>query len=105
MSDLQQINSALERLFHVEGQRIVFWNDPDREKILQTGKEPVLIDQAQVLFDLGRELQSFSSELDPTMKKLGIEIGLMPQKKTATSSSICPKARLAWRCASPVRKD
>ena len=31
MSDLQQINSALERLFHVEGQRVVFWNDPDRE--------------------------------------------------------------------------
>jgi uncharacterized protein (TIGR02687 family) len=31
MSDLNQINTALERLFNEEGQRIVFWNDPDRE--------------------------------------------------------------------------
>jgi uncharacterized protein (TIGR02687 family) len=31
MSDLNQIQSALHRLFHEEGQRIVFWNDPDRE--------------------------------------------------------------------------
>ena len=31
MSDLNQIQTALERLFHEEGQRIVFWNDPDRE--------------------------------------------------------------------------
>ena len=31
MSDLNQINDALERLFHEEGQRIVFWNDPDQE--------------------------------------------------------------------------
>src|SRR5690242_18674416 len=31
MSDLNQINSALERLFNDEGQRIVFWNDPERE--------------------------------------------------------------------------
>jgi hypothetical protein len=31
MSDLNQICSALERLFNEEGQRIVFWNDPDRE--------------------------------------------------------------------------
>ena len=31
MSDLDQINTALERLFHEEGQRIVFWNDPDQE--------------------------------------------------------------------------
>jgi uncharacterized protein (TIGR02687 family) len=31
MSDLNQIQSALERLFKEEGQRIVFWNDPDRE--------------------------------------------------------------------------
>ena len=31
MSDLNQIQSALERLFNEEGQRIVFWNDPDRE--------------------------------------------------------------------------
>ena len=31
MSDLDQINVALERLFKEEGQRIVFWHDPDRE--------------------------------------------------------------------------
>src|SRR4051812_27396919 len=31
MSDLHQINTALERLFYEEGQRIVFWNDPDQE--------------------------------------------------------------------------
>jgi uncharacterized protein (TIGR02687 family) len=31
MSDLNQIQAALERLFNKEGQRIVFWNDPDRE--------------------------------------------------------------------------
>ena len=31
MSDLDQINTALERLFNEEGQRIVFWNDPDQE--------------------------------------------------------------------------
>jgi hypothetical protein len=30
MSDLNQIHTALERLFNEEGQRIVFWNDPDR---------------------------------------------------------------------------
>lgn len=31
MSDLNQIRTALERLFNEEGQRIVFWNDPDQE--------------------------------------------------------------------------
>jgi len=31
MSDLNQIHTALERLFNEEGQRIVFWNDPERE--------------------------------------------------------------------------
>ena len=31
MSDLDQINTALEHLFNEDGQRIVFWNDPDRE--------------------------------------------------------------------------
>ena len=31
MSDLNQIHSALERLFHEEGKRIVFWNDPNQE--------------------------------------------------------------------------
>lgn len=31
MSDLNQINTALERLFGEEGHRIVFWNDPERE--------------------------------------------------------------------------
>ncbi len=31
MSDLNQIHTALERLFNEEGQHIVFWNDPDKE--------------------------------------------------------------------------
>ncbi len=31
MSDINQIHTALNRLFHKEGQRIVFWNDPDQE--------------------------------------------------------------------------
>lgn len=31
MSDLNQIHTALERLFNEQGQRIVFWNDPARE--------------------------------------------------------------------------
>jgi uncharacterized protein (TIGR02687 family) len=34
MSDLNQIHTALDRLFNKEGQRIVFWNDPDREFFL-----------------------------------------------------------------------
>ncbi len=29
MNDLNPIITALERLFHEEGQRIVFWNDPE----------------------------------------------------------------------------
>ena len=31
MSDPDQINTSLERVFNEEGQRIVFWNDPDQE--------------------------------------------------------------------------
>jgi hypothetical protein len=31
VSDFKQIHSALYRIFHEEDQRIVFWNDPDRE--------------------------------------------------------------------------
>jgi len=31
MSDLHQIEIALNPLFSEEGQRIVFWNDPDRD--------------------------------------------------------------------------
>src|SRR3954471_17484104 len=31
MSDLNQINDALDRIFHQEDARIVFWNDPERE--------------------------------------------------------------------------
>src|SRR5664279_369315 len=29
--DTAKIESALHKLFHEEGQRIVFWNDPDHE--------------------------------------------------------------------------
>ena len=31
MSDQHQIQTALTRLFNAEGQRIVFWNDPEQE--------------------------------------------------------------------------
>jgi len=31
VSDLDQIHVALTRLFQEEEQRVVFWNDPDRE--------------------------------------------------------------------------
>jgi uncharacterized protein (TIGR02687 family) len=31
MSDVNQIHTALNRLFNEEGERIVFWNDPDEE--------------------------------------------------------------------------
>jgi len=31
MSDSNQINTALERLFNGDGQRIVSWNDPEQE--------------------------------------------------------------------------
>jgi hypothetical protein len=31
MSDLDQINMAQYCLFNEEGQRIVFWNDPDKD--------------------------------------------------------------------------
>ncbi len=31
MNDLNQIHTALNRLFNEEGQRIVFWNDPEQE--------------------------------------------------------------------------
>jgi uncharacterized protein (TIGR02687 family) len=31
VSDLKQLHGALTRLFQDDGQRIVFWNDPDRE--------------------------------------------------------------------------
>jgi uncharacterized protein (TIGR02687 family) len=47
MSDLNQINTALERLFHEEGQRIVFWNDPDQE--FQSTLPFVLLDGVQVM--------------------------------------------------------
>ncbi|MFH0960556.1 MAG: BREX-1 system phosphatase PglZ type A, partial [Pseudomonadota bacterium] len=31
MIDTKQINEALDRLFNEEGQRIIFWNDPEQE--------------------------------------------------------------------------
>src|SRR5271166_3710859 len=31
MTDIKQINDALDRIFNDEGQRIVFWNDPECE--------------------------------------------------------------------------
>ena len=29
--DTKQLTMALDRIFHEEGHRIVFWNDPERE--------------------------------------------------------------------------
>jgi len=29
--DTKQVNDALEKLFREEDERIVFWNDPDKE--------------------------------------------------------------------------
>ena len=31
MTDIKQINDALDRAFNEEKQRIIFWNDPDCE--------------------------------------------------------------------------
>lgn len=55
MSDLNQIHSALEHLFDQEGQRIVFWNDPDREFqavlpfLLLEGVSTIRLDQVGAL--------------------------------------------------------
>lgn len=55
MSDLKQIQSALHRLFHDEANRIVFWNDPDREfedsvdSLSLDGVTTVLLHQAGAL--------------------------------------------------------
>jgi len=51
VSDFKQITTALYRVFHEEGQRIVFWNDPDREffdafpSIVIDGVTPVRLDE------------------------------------------------------------
>ena len=47
MSDLDQINTALERLFNEEGQRIVFWNDPDQE--FQNTLPFIMLDDVTIL--------------------------------------------------------
>lgn len=55
MSDLKQIQFALNRLFHDEVNRIVFWNDPDREfedsveSLALDGVTTVLLHQAGAL--------------------------------------------------------
>lgn len=57
MSDLNQIQTALNRLFNEEGQRIVFWNDPDREfedsvdSLSLEGVTTVLLHQASATGD------------------------------------------------------
>ena len=47
MSDLNQIHTALARLFNEEGHRIVFWNDPDKE--FQSTLPFVMLDQVGAL--------------------------------------------------------
>ncbi len=45
--DTTQIQTALDRIFNTEGQRIVFWNDPERE--FQNALPFILLDQVTVL--------------------------------------------------------
>ncbi|BBO04475.1 alkaline phosphatase [Bradyrhizobium ottawaense] len=51
MSDFKQVTTALHRVFHEEGQRVVFWNDPDREfldalpSIAIDGVTPIRLDE------------------------------------------------------------
>ena len=53
--DTKQINDALDRIFHEEGARIVFWNDPDREFqntlpfLMLDGVTTLRLDQAAAL--------------------------------------------------------
>lgn len=47
MSDLSQIQSSLKRIFHDEGQRIVFWNDPDKE--FQTSLSSFILDDVTTI--------------------------------------------------------
>jgi hypothetical protein len=55
MSDLDKINDALDRIFHEEAARIVFWNDPEREFLnvlpflLFDDVTPIRLDQAGAL--------------------------------------------------------
>ncbi|WP_152053061.1 BREX-1 system phosphatase PglZ type A [Tautonia marina] len=55
MSDLNQISTALARLFDENGQRIVFWNDPDKEfqstlpYIMLDGVTTIRLDQTPAL--------------------------------------------------------
>lgn len=53
--DTKQINDALDRIFHQEEARIVFWNDPEREFqnmlpfVLLEGVETIRLDQSGAL--------------------------------------------------------
>jgi hypothetical protein len=55
VSDFRQIHSALHRVFHEEDQRIVFWNDPEREfldalpTVVIDGVSSVRLDQVGAL--------------------------------------------------------
>jgi len=35
--DTKQVNNALEKLFLEEDERIVFWNDPDKDRVKGSG--------------------------------------------------------------------
>jgi uncharacterized protein (TIGR02687 family) len=71
VSDFKQIHSALHRVFHEEDQRIVFWNDPDREfldalpTIVVDGVTPVRLDQVGAL-----EVKIRVERTEPTTKFL-----------------------------------
>ena len=71
MSDLKQINTALERIFQEEGARIVFWNDPEQEFqnalpfVLLDGVSMVRLDEAGAL-----EVKIRLERVDPVGKFL-----------------------------------
>jgi len=56
--DTQQINDALDRIFHEEDTRIVFWKDPEREfqNVLPFRRSRRLDNEGRVLLPVIREL-------------------------------------------------
>lgn len=71
MSDFNQIDSALNRLFHIDGHRLVFWNDPERHylsslpQIHVDGVTTLRLDQLGAL-----EVKIRLEQEDPTGKYL-----------------------------------
>jgi hypothetical protein len=70
MSDLNQINTALKRLFVDEGQRIVFWNDPEME--FQSTLSQLSLDNVSILRldEVGQLAAKIRIELEEPTGKL-----------------------------------